>query len=90
MRSDGRERTRTCYHHCYVSVQLTISALIPSSLVAVWRVLALNVTLTIYVYAQLRPNSITLSSSVAGRRSAREPASELDSIIEFGTFHYAI
>jgi len=39
-----------------------------------------------------RQNSITLSSSLAGRRPAREPArepdSELDSVIEFGQFHY--
>jgi len=29
-----------------------------------------------------RPNSITLSSSLAGRRPAREPARELDSVME--------
>jgi len=36
----------------------------------------------------LKPNFITLSSSLAGRRPAREPAgesaSELDSVMEFG------
>ena len=31
-----------------------------------------------------RPNSITLSSLLAGRRPAREPARELDSVMEFG------
>ena len=31
-----------------------------------------------------RPNSITLSSSLAGRRQAREPARELDIVMEFG------
>ena len=39
-------------------------------------------------------HSITLSSSLAGRRPAREPvrepASDLDSVMEFGKFHYAI
>ena len=30
-----------------------------------------------------RPNSITLSSSLAGGRPAREPARELDSVMEF-------
>ena len=33
-----------------------------------------------------RPNSITLSSSLAGRRPAREPAGELDSVMEFGLY----
>jgi len=40
--------------------------------------------------AYLRPNSITLSCLLAGPRPAREPASELDSVIEFGKFHYTI
>ena len=31
----------------------------------------------------LRPNSITLASSLAGRRPASEPARELDSVMEF-------
>jgi len=31
----------------------------------------------------LRPNSITLSSSLAGHRPASEPARELDSVMEF-------
>ena len=34
-----------------------------------------------------RPNSITLSSSLAGRRLAREPARELDTSMEFGLYH---
>jgi len=44
----------------------------------------------------VKANSITLSSSLAGRRSPREPARELpiacelDSVTEFGKFHYAI
>jgi len=42
----------------------------------------------------LKLNSITLLSSLADRRPAREaprePASELDSVVEFGKFHYAI
>jgi len=33
--------------------------------------------------APARPNSITLSSSLAGHRPAREPARQLDSVIEF-------
>jgi len=36
--------------------------------------------------SQLRPNSITLSSSLAGRRPAGESARELDSVIEFGLY----
>jgi len=39
---------------------------------------------------EIRPNSITLSSSIAGRRPARESASELDSVMEFGKFLYAV
>jgi len=31
-----------------------------------------------------RPNSITLSSSLAGRRQARELVRQLDSVMEFG------
>jgi len=31
-----------------------------------------------------KPNSITLSSSLPGRREARELARELDSVMEFG------
>jgi len=38
--------------------------------------------------AMFNANSITLSSSLAGRRPAREPARELVRIIEFG-FYFA-
>jgi len=34
-----------------------------------------------------RPNSITLCSSLAGRRPAREPGSELDIVMEFALYH---
>jgi len=40
--------------------------------------------LFLHYAADYTPNSITLSSSLAGRRPVREPARELDSVMEFG------
>jgi len=48
----------------------------------------------LHVTNSLRPNSITLSSSLAGRKPASEPVRQLvrylDSAMEFGKFRYAI
>jgi len=79
MKKEERRRNHALFHRAAIIMQIMQHNKRPT-----------NASTFAGLLEHLRPNSITLSSSLAGRRPVREPAfelvRELDSVMEFGLY----